>query len=117
MLEVAARRLPAMASETQYDAIMGELDELDLEEEAAQGREEARGVEETPSQEVTMKELRRAADADLPSPEAEAAAGDKARESAPVASDTSAPATPQAATARPRAGEIFLTIHQYQTTN
>lgn len=107
-----------MASETQYDAIMGELDELDLEEEA-QGREEARGVEETPSQEVTMKELRRAADADLPSPEAEAAAGDEARESAPAApgvepaakplpacpSDTSAPATPPAAPAATRSLE------------
>ena len=55
--------------------------------EEAQGREGARGVEETPSQEVTMKELRRAADANLPSPEAEAAVGDEARESAPAAPD------------------------------
>ena len=39
VLEVAARRLPAMASETQYDAIMGELDELDLEEEVQGGEE------------------------------------------------------------------------------
>ena len=73
---VAARRLPAMASDAQYEALF----ELDLEEEAQGVEERARGVEETPSetpsQEVTMKELWRAADADSPSPEAEAAAGD-----------------------------------------
>ena len=110
-----------MASDAQYEALFEP--ELDLEEEAQGVEERARGVEETPSetpsQEVTMKELWRAADADSPSPEAEAAAGDEARESAPAApgvepaakplpacaSDTSAPATPPAAPAATRSLE------------
>lgn len=110
-----------MASDAQYEALFEPG--LDLEEEAQGVEERARGVEETPSetpsQEVTMKELWRAADADSPSPEAEAAAGDEARESAPAApgvepaakplpacaSDTSAPATPPAAPAATRSLE------------
>ena len=110
-----------MASDAQYEALFEP--ELDLEEEAQGVEERARGVEETPSetpsQEVTMKELWRAADADSPSPEAEAAAGDEAREAAPAApgvepaakplpacaSDTSAPATPPAAPAATRSLE------------
>ena len=45
---VAARRLPAMASDAQYEALFEP--ELDLEEEAQGVEERARGVEETPSE-------------------------------------------------------------------